>query len=214
MLNTKQHLHGTLSGSHESNFYNFCRGKKESYYLRLHLNERPGLNLMVEAGLPPSCNLFSSFTKDDCDTAIATTTPTSSMSVNKTPKKRQSDALAEVLTVTANNGQVLNSRKIEYMDTKQGRKERDSDRKERDLQMRLLESKIRMEELLARIDETKVRIGDIRYEEFTKLRRDLKAIQEEFASAVSPDKIKELTNDIATLKARKKYCSMFLGEMK
>jgi hypothetical protein len=208
----------TLSGSHDSNFYNFCQGKKELYYLRLHLNERPGLTLMVEAGLPPSCNLSSGTSKEDRDIAIATgnnvTTP---MSTNKTPKKRTSaETLAEVLSATANNGQVLNDRKIEYMNTEIDRKERDSDCKERDLQMRLKESQIRMEESLIRIDETKVRIGDIRYGELTKLRRDLKLLQQELATAITggnAEEIEELQNDIATLKARKKQCSMFLGDV-
>jgi hypothetical protein len=39
----------TQSGTHESNFYNFCNGKKEAYYLRLLLAEKPHLNEMVEA---------------------------------------------------------------------------------------------------------------------------------------------------------------------
>jgi cell division protein FtsB len=104
------------------------------------------------------------------------------------------------------------------MDSELGRKERDSDRKERDLQMRLTESKVRMEESLVRINETKVHIGDIKYEEFTKLRRDLKVLQNELAVAVTSttataDEIEELNNDIATLKARKKHCSTFLGEL-
>jgi cell division protein FtsB len=205
----------TLSGSHESNFYNFCQGKKESYYLRLHLNQRPGLNSMVEAGLPESCNLSSSTSKEERELAAASSATTS---VTKTPKKRQTDSLAEVLTVTASNGLVLNERKIEYMDSEQGRKERDSDRKERDLQMRLTESKVRMEESLIRIDKTKVRIGDIRYAEFTKLRSDLKLLMQELAKAktdnsCTEEEIEELNNNISTLKARKKHCSMCLDNL-
>jgi hypothetical protein len=52
--------HFTQSGTHDDNFYNFCGGKKEAYYLRLHLELKPGLNIMVEANLPellesPAC---------------------------------------------------------------------------------------------------------------------------------------------------------------
>jgi hypothetical protein len=31
----------TQSGTHDSNFYSFCNGKKEAYYLRLLLGNRP-----------------------------------------------------------------------------------------------------------------------------------------------------------------------------
>jgi hypothetical protein len=57
----------TQSGTHESNFYHFCIGKKEPYYLRLLLSEKPHLNDMVEADLREACNLFSSTTKEDCE---------------------------------------------------------------------------------------------------------------------------------------------------
>jgi hypothetical protein len=42
----------TQSGTHDSNLYSFCSGKKEAYYLRLLLAKRPDLNKMVEADLP------------------------------------------------------------------------------------------------------------------------------------------------------------------
>ena len=42
----------TLSGTHDSDFFAFCKGNLETYYLHLHLQERPELNGMVEADLP------------------------------------------------------------------------------------------------------------------------------------------------------------------
>jgi hypothetical protein len=42
----------TQSGTHNDNFYGYCCGKKDIYYLRLLLNQRPNLNEMVEACLP------------------------------------------------------------------------------------------------------------------------------------------------------------------
>ena len=44
----------TLSGTHESEFYNFCNGKLDVYYLRKHLGLRPNLNAFVEADLHSS----------------------------------------------------------------------------------------------------------------------------------------------------------------
>jgi hypothetical protein len=49
----------TLSGTHDSNFFSFCNGKLETYYLRLHLERRPQLSGMVEADLPFECFLAS-----------------------------------------------------------------------------------------------------------------------------------------------------------
>jgi hypothetical protein len=54
----------TLSGTHDSNFFSFCNGKLETYYLRLHLDRRPELNGMVEADLP-----FESFLASEMSTS-------------------------------------------------------------------------------------------------------------------------------------------------
>ena len=42
----------TLSGTHDSDFYNFCFGKQDVYYLRKYLEVRPELTGTVEADLP------------------------------------------------------------------------------------------------------------------------------------------------------------------
>ena len=49
----------TVSGTHDNNFFGFCNGKLETYYLRNHLNRKPQLNGMVEAALPDECFLSS-----------------------------------------------------------------------------------------------------------------------------------------------------------
>jgi hypothetical protein len=55
----------TLSGTHNSNFFSFCNGKLETYYLRLNLDRRPELNGMVEADLPFACFLASEMSTSD-----------------------------------------------------------------------------------------------------------------------------------------------------
>ena len=42
----------SLSGTHGCNFYDFCNGKQETYYLRKHLELKPNLTGFVEADLP------------------------------------------------------------------------------------------------------------------------------------------------------------------
>jgi hypothetical protein len=54
----------TVSGTHTSNFFSFCNGDLEVYDLRLHLQQRPELNGMVEADLPPGCFLSSEQVSD------------------------------------------------------------------------------------------------------------------------------------------------------
>jgi len=42
----------TMSGTHSSNFYEFCHGRHDIYYLRKHLEAKPNLNSTVAADLP------------------------------------------------------------------------------------------------------------------------------------------------------------------
>jgi len=42
----------TKSGTHSSNFFDFCDGRLETYYLRQHLDARPDLTGTVVADLP------------------------------------------------------------------------------------------------------------------------------------------------------------------
>ena len=49
----------TQSGTHESQFCGFCNQKKEVLYLRKLLNQKPGLNETVQAGLPPDSEIQS-----------------------------------------------------------------------------------------------------------------------------------------------------------
>ena len=49
----------TQSGTHDHNFYAFCNGKVETYYLRKYLELRPNTNAAVEADLPEECAVSS-----------------------------------------------------------------------------------------------------------------------------------------------------------
>jgi len=44
--------HYTMSRNHSSNFYEFCHGRKDVYYLQIHLDAKPNLNSTVAADLP------------------------------------------------------------------------------------------------------------------------------------------------------------------
>ena len=49
----------TKSGSHEAQFFGFCGGRLDVYYLRKLLELKPGLNETVRGGLPAECEIES-----------------------------------------------------------------------------------------------------------------------------------------------------------
>ena len=49
----------TKCGNHESEFFGFCGGRLDVYYLWKHLQLKPGLNESVRAGLPIDCEIKS-----------------------------------------------------------------------------------------------------------------------------------------------------------
>ena len=55
----------TMSGTHANDFYSFCNGKIDVYYLYKHLQQRPSLNDMVAADLPKECSLSSTMARED-----------------------------------------------------------------------------------------------------------------------------------------------------
>ena len=67
----------TKSGNYSPDFYAFCNGRKDVYYLRLFLDQKPQLHATVTAGLPYSCALTS-------DKPIPSAMPT--------PRKRKDDS--------------------------------------------------------------------------------------------------------------------------
>jgi len=49
----------TMSGNHSSNFFYFCHGRRDVYYLRKHLEIKPNLNTTVAADLPEEVSVNS-----------------------------------------------------------------------------------------------------------------------------------------------------------
>jgi len=49
----------TMSGTHLSNFFEFCHGRHDIYYLRKHLEAKPHLNSTVAADLPEEAHIDS-----------------------------------------------------------------------------------------------------------------------------------------------------------
>jgi hypothetical protein len=60
----------TVSGTHSSDFFSFCSGKLEPYYLRKHLEAKPQLNDMVAADLPDQCFVTSEMSSQEMEQRV------------------------------------------------------------------------------------------------------------------------------------------------
>jgi hypothetical protein len=113
----------TLSGTNESNFFDFCHGKLESYYLRLYLQLKPNLNDTVQADLPAECAMSSDRNRSESDG----TEP------NRSPKKRRSEVATAILSLGKNvMRDNLVQHKIDYMTKEEARRENEECRREQD----------------------------------------------------------------------------------
>ena len=88
-----------LSGTHDSNFFSFCYGKVDIYYLRKKLDLKPGLNEFVQAGLPAGCALSSDMSIGD--TPVNAKRTGAKDSTNSSRKAAKSKIAAESAHVLA-----------------------------------------------------------------------------------------------------------------
>ena len=75
----------TQSGTHSSNFFDFCEGRLETYYLRRHLEARPDLTGTVVADLPEEVFMES------------TSRPSSTISSSTKRKKDKDSEIADAI---------------------------------------------------------------------------------------------------------------------
>ena len=75
----------TILGTHANDFYSFCNGKMDVYYLYKHLQQRPSLNDMVAADLPTVCSLSSMMGKNDIQKRLFEESSPTSLTTLSTP---------------------------------------------------------------------------------------------------------------------------------
>jgi hypothetical protein len=110
----------TLSGTNDSNFYNFCNGKLETYYLRLNLAVKPQLNDTVQASLPLDCAVSSDITGSET---------TTNNSGGRKPKKNElASAIRSLGEKLVRDGLV--NQKIECMTKEEVRRQNEEKRRE------------------------------------------------------------------------------------
>ena len=79
-----------MSGTHESDFYNFCNGKIEPYYLQKLLEVKPDLVGFVEADLPHEAFM------DTSSALLDGSSLNSNREVNSSERKRRRTSGLEV----------------------------------------------------------------------------------------------------------------------
>ncbi len=103
----------TQSGTHDNNFYAFCNGKVETYYLRKYLKVRPNTNATVEVDLLEECATSS----NGKQTILS--------SVSKPGKKRGTNELVEAIREYSNSkvGSEVAKQKLFYMEKQELRRQ-------------------------------------------------------------------------------------------
>jgi hypothetical protein len=120
----------TISGTHTSDFYSFCNGKLDVYYLRKHLQQRPNLNGTVEADLPEECAVSSEKAFSERKTASTTTTSeTEKKSSEKKRKRGESDIALAIRDFSNSHMRVeLAKQKLQFMQKEDVRQEAEHQR--------------------------------------------------------------------------------------
>ena len=180
----------TISGTHDSNFYSFCNGKLDTYYLRKLLQERPELNETVEADLPTECALSSEepVTKSTpmSDGANSSGNGNSSKNGNSTKRKRGENDIALAIRDFGNSQMraELAKHKLQIMQKEDNRRE---------VEHKQLEHKLL-------------------FEEWEKLQMNIRLLRQDMRDANNDESTKaELQDDINGLVRRKNDLAFKLG---
>jgi hypothetical protein len=180
----------TVSGTHDSNFYSFCHGKLDIYYLRKHLELRPELNSMVEGNLPSECALNSDMTGQE----IYFTAPQSDMSDSKQSsstkgKKKRKHGESEIALA------------IKEFGKSQARLDRANQK------LRYMEK-----EDLRREDEHRQQTHKLLFEEWERIQTNIRLLRKDIHEDWMDDDTKtELQDDIDALAKRKNELAVELG---
>ena len=179
----------TVSGTHENDFWNFCNGRLEAYYLHKLLSLRPNLVGFVEAELPPQAALASNMTGDEITTRFTAS--------NKRKKSPTSD-IFDNIKASQDTRAELSREKIRHMQLEDQRQQENQQwKKERE---DLEREKAQLEKDNALMAQWEVVVVNIR-----QLKQELKAPD------LDEDDKEDILQDIEGLKARKKNLAVRLG---
>lgn len=202
----------SMSGTHESRFFDFCNGRLETYYLRKHLDEKPQLNDTVEADLPEETAVSS-----DTSSTVGVSTSASA------PKKKKSgNDVADAIREYYGDSQMrtdLTKQKISFMSNEEVRRQkeearRDNEESRRDkVEARLQkEDSRRDEEHLQRMAEHQQNSHKNMFDEWERIQKNLKAVRDDLKNPEVDDDVKlDLRSDMAGFLKRKRTLAVALG---
>lgn len=192
----------TQSGTHSNDFYAFCNGKVETYYLRKHLELRPNINATVEAALPEECALAT-------DGAI-----TSSSTVNTRKTKRGNSEIVEAIRELNNNTIEVEvaRQKIACMEKEEERRQVDEVRRQQEETRRENEETRRQREELRLQDEHAQKKQRNMLEEWERMRSNIRTLRKDLEdTSLNNDAKLDIETDIKALLKRKKALAVELG---
>ena len=195
----------TQSGTHDNNFFSFCNGKVDTFYLRKHLELRPNLNATVEADLPEECALSSNGMTTLVSMNSSVTTTGSGRSMKKRTAKRNdvSEALQQYHSNTYNSELV--QKKIEQL------KYNSELARKQIVQMENEEERRAKQEV--RLDEEhQHKKRKAVFDEWSRTREAIKTMRQELLDvSLSIEAQNELLEDIERLVRRKNSLALDLG---
>jgi hypothetical protein len=191
----------TVSGTHESDFWNFCNGRLEAYYLHKLLTLRPNLVGFVEAELPLEAALASNMTGTEIANRLNGNSPTtsdiSSVGMHKRKRSPVSDAI-ENMSLNSDARAELAREKIRIIQAEETRQRENQQWKKE--QEAIAREKAELEK-----DDAILRQWQAVTENLRLLRQDLRAPN------ITPEDSADILDDIKGLKLRKAALGVKLG---
>lgn len=186
----------TQSGTHDHNFYSFCNGKVETYYLRKYLDLRPNTNATVEADLP-----------DDCAVSSDHGTLTRSSVASSRKKRPVNDEIVDAIRElhTGNMTAAVAQKKLVYMESEETRRQQEQTWREKE------ESRREKEEVRLQDEHIQKKQRNL-FEEWQKIQSNLKDLRHDIIHGSLDDVTKkEFEGDVEALVKRKKQLALELG---
>ena len=193
----------SMSGTHESRFFDFCNGRLDTYYLRKHLEEKPQLNDTVEADLPE-------------ETAVSSDTiSTVSTSASASKKKKGGNDVADAIREYYGDSQMrtdLTKQKISFMSNEEVRRQKEEARRENEDSRRDEEHRQRMEEHQQKMEAHQQVSHKNMFDEWERIQKNLKAVRDDLKNPEVDDDVKlDLRSDMAGFLKRKRTLAVALG---
>jgi len=119
----------TMSGNHSSNFFDFCNGRRDVYYLRKHLETKPNLNATVAVDLPEEVSVKSTGRPAS---RLSSTSFSSASTATTTKRKGDKSEVVDLLRDMQSDLDNKKTRDIHWREQENLRLEKEEERRDRD----------------------------------------------------------------------------------